>query len=446
MFHRPGKKRTTPITKPLGHLTAIVPPQQLLSNGKRQALMMKITASCGLALPRFDALGLTLIQNLIDHCQSMPETSNSYYALTGGLLDHALNRTEAALSLFRNYIVNEPETDLSEEQQLWGYALLSASILQGISKLQIDYHVDLFDKNGQLLKKWNPLLESMGESGSYYQFEFQSEGDLNFRHRLNLLFARLLMPVSGFNWIASNPQVLAIWLALLNEDTRTAGTLGAILIRADAIAIQRYFTEGMVIGQTGGRPARPNRLSRFIDPVPATLEQAAQGGVEFIQWLTNQLKSGLIMINKAPLMMVPGGLLISPELFKLFIREHPEYKNWQAIQKSFLALGLHQLNADGEATSRFEQPDAEEMLEGIIFSNYAVALPDQMKLHHSNTDMISSISAIEVVHMGQLSHQNFYQKERGAHTTALPHLSAKGTWQLAEEKRSTLQSENTRGG
>ena len=50
------------------------------------------------------------------------------------------------------------------------------------------------------------------------------------------------MPVSGFAWIASNPQVLAVWLALLNEDQRSAGTLGAILIRADAIGYSTLFT------------------------------------------------------------------------------------------------------------------------------------------------------------------------------------------------------------
>lgn len=443
MFHRPGKKEKVPFAKPLKDLTAIVKPQQLLSNGKRQALLNKLMASSGLDASRFNGICLSLIHHLIHHCQNLPETSNSYYSLPAGLLDHALNRAEAALSLFRDYILQENEAELSEEQRLWIYALFSAGILQGIGKLQIDYRVDLFDENGQLLKPWSPLLESMASVGDHYRFEFQPEGDPLFRRRLNLLLARQLMPENGFKWIVSNPQVLAIWLALLNEDTRAAGTLGAILIRADAIAIQRYFTEFLVVGQAGGRHARPNRLATFVDSVPATSAEKDQlMGVEFIQWLTNQLESGLIIINRAPLMMVPGGLLISPELFKLFMREHPEYKNWQAIQNGFLSLGMHELSADGEVTSRFEQAHTQQMLNGIVFSDYAVALPNTMKRHDLNTGAISSISATELIHQAQLSHQNFHRQESAGPLLALNHLSAAGKWQAAEATRPAPQSGN----
>ena len=34
-------------------------------------------------------------------------------------------------------------------------------------------------------------------------------------------------------------------------------------------------------------------------------------------------------------------------MFQLFMREHPEYKNWQAVQNGFLSLGLHRRAADG---------------------------------------------------------------------------------------------------
>ena len=201
MFHRTDRKATLPNAKPLKDLTAIVPPSQLLSENKRQVLLQKIAESCTFDSGRFDGICLSLIQNIIDHCQSMPETSNSYYSSAGGLLDHALNRTEAALSLFRNFVLQDGGNDLSEEQKLWMYALFSAGMLQGIGKLQSEYRVDLFDSNGQLLKEWSPLLESMASVGSYYQFEFQKESEEAFRRRLNLLVARLLMPATGFAWI-----------------------------------------------------------------------------------------------------------------------------------------------------------------------------------------------------------------------------------------------------
>lgn len=449
MFHRHVKKTKSAYAKPLKDLTAIVPPSQLLSETKRRELLKNITEYSALELPRFESLCLNLIHNLSNHCQSMPETSNSYYALPGGLLDHALNRTEAALSLFRQYIVQE-DGELSEEQKLWMYALFSAGILQGMGKLQIDYRVDLFDVNGQLLKQWTPLLESIASVGSYYQFEFLPEGEDDLRRRLNLLMARLLMPASGYAWIISNPDVLAVWLALLNEDARSAGTLGAILVRAEAIALQRYFNELLVKGAGARSGGRGNRIGTFVDNVPEPVaEKERMLGAEFIKWMTEKLAGGAIMINKSPLFIVPGGLLMSEDIFKLFVREHPEFKNLQAsiVKNAFLSLGLHSLGTDGTEISRFEQANTQQMQSGVVFaeSKYGVALPEQMKIHNMHTGEISTVSATELVHMAQFNQHYFNRQDHSASITALNHLSTTGEWQPAEEKSVSLQSGKTRG-
>lgn len=449
MFHRSVKKKKSAYAKPLKDLTAIALPSQLLSEAKRRELLKNITKYSALELPRFESLCLNLIHNLSNHCQSMPETSNSYYALPGGLLDHALNRTEAALSLFRQYIVQE-DGELSEEQKLWMYALFSAGILQGMGKLQIDYRVDLFDINGQLLKQWSPLLESIASVGSYYQFEFLPEGDDNLRRRLNILMARLLMPASGYAWIISNPDVLAVWLALLNEDSRSAGTLGAILVRAEAIALQRYFNELLVRGAGARSGGRGNRIGTFVDNVPEPVaEKERILGAEFIKWMSEKLAGGAIMINKSPLFIVPGGLLMSEDIFKLFVREHPEFKNLQAsiVKNAFLSLGLHSLGADGTEISRFEQANTQQMQSGIVFadSKYGVALPEQMKIHNMHTGEISTVSATELVHMAQFNQHYFNRQDHSASITALNHLSTTGEWQPAEQKSGSLQSGKKRG-
>ncbi|KTC64635.1 putative helicase/relaxase (plasmid) [Legionella adelaidensis] len=425
MFHKPHK---TPNAKPLKDLTAIVSPAQLLADAKRQQLLEKIEDFSGFEQTRFNTLCTPLIHNLINHCQSLPETYNSYYAQSGGLLDHALNRTEAALDLFRHFIIQE-STELSEEQKLWMYALFSAGILQGIGKLQVEFKIGLYDVNGQLIKTWNPVLESLAAVGSYYQYSFLGPTDEDFRKRLNLLLARMLMPAAGFNLIASNADVLAVWLSLLNEDWQSAGTLGAILVRADAIAIQRYFNEFLHTIAT--RRGRINRISTFVDTNPENLIDKEKAiGIEFIQWLTKSLEDGQIMINKAPLLMVPGGLLISPEIYKYFVREHPEYKNWQAIQNGFLSLKLHSVATDGTVEARFEQTATQQMHTGVVFSNYAIALPETMKIHNVNTGKISTISATELIHSAQ--HNNNFRQPASPTSSQLAHLNAHGKWEQVE--------------
>lgn len=435
LFQRQRTGSLSSQNKSIKDLTRLVHAPQFLSEDKRQALLKKMQMLSGLEKSRYDSLCGVLIDNLVEYCQNLPETANSYYSQPGGIVDHALNRTEAALSLFQEFMVHEQPESLSEEQKLWQYALYSAAILQGIGKLFLDYRVNFYDANGHFLKEWNPLLESLSSTGMYYFYEFQKEPEVEFRRRLNLLMARTLMPLSGFSWIASNPDVLAVWLALLNEDERSAGTLGALLIRAEALAIQRNLLEFIGKGstaQSGGR----YRSGTFSGGQPETLLEKEQAvGMEFIQWMIKALAESRIVVNKAPLFMVPGGMLMCAEMFQLFVREHPEYKNWQAVQNGFLSLGLHHRSLDGGVISRFEAKN--QMQTGIVFSKYALALPESVKIQQMNTGKVEPMSATELIHKAQFNSQFTQQKNVGV-ITPLEKLTAAGEWQVIENEADTF--------
>lgn len=437
LFQRQRKGSLSSQGKSLKDLTRIVNATLFLSEDKRQTLLRKMRVLTCLENSRYDSLCTILINNLVHYCQHLPETTSSYYSQPGGLVDYALNRTEAALSLFQEFMVQDQPDSLSEEQKLWQYALYSGAILQGIGKLFVDYRVSFFDASGHFLKEWNPLLESMTSTGVYYHYELQKEAEVDFRRRLNLLLAKTLMPGSGFAWIASNPDVLAVWLALLNEDESSAGTLGAILIRADAIAIQRYLLEFMVKNAASGSGGR-YRAGTFSGGQPESLLEKEQAvGMEFIQWMIKALDDGLIIINKAPLLMVPGGMLMCHEIYQLFVREHPEYKNWQAAKNGFLSLGLHSRALDGGVMSRFEHAQNKEMQTGIVFSKYALALPASVNVLQMNTGKVESMSATELIHKAGINSQFTQQKNAGI-VSSLQKLNAAGKWQSIENEGNTL--------
>ncbi|WP_209025853.1 TraI domain-containing protein [Legionella israelensis] len=445
MFRRQGKKTVAPSTRSMKDLMKILPVRQLLADEKRQNLLAEMKSLSGLEESRYESLCVVLINNLIQYCQSLPETSHHYYSQPGGIIDHALNRTEAALSLFSQFVVLDENAELSEQQKLWQYALYSAALLKGIGKLFVDFSVNLYDNHGYLLKSWNPLLENLTTFGKYYDYSFEKEPDIEFRRRLNLLLARAIVPASGFAWIASDVDVLTVWLALLNEDERSAGTLGAILIRADAIAIQRYFNRLMVKG-FGGRTGRYGRIGAFSDSTPASItEKEQQIGIEFIQWLARALEKGQIQLNKTPLFMVPGGMLMSADVFKWFVRENPEFKNWQAVQNGFLSLGLHEKGPDGKPTTSFEQINNQQIHSGVVFEKYGVALPEKLQVHNMNTGKSVNRSAVEVIHSTELAN-HFVRAHSSSPQASVQQLSSSGQWKKPEVTQAAIHPGVKRSG
>lgn len=427
LFTHYGKKGKPVQRQLLTDLMPISSPEQILLEEKRANLWSKITQACKLSPAQFESLGFSLATNLINDCQLLPETVNSYYSQSGGMLDYALNRTEAALALFATYVVADDSGEWSEEQKLWQYVLYSAAMLQGIGKLQIDLKVKCYNQQGQYLAQWNPLLTSLASQCRHYDYEFETEADVDFRRRLNGLLARRLMPEEGFAWIASNPQILQIWLALLHEDYQGAGTLGALLIRADSLALRRYFNQFLVRDQVAH--SSRHRTSTFSDGTPETIhDKEIKIGATFLAWLNTAIESLDVKINKEILFMVPGGLLIGSEIFKLFVQDNPAYKNWLAVKNSFLSLRLHQKGLEGEDDLRFEDFARGKMLHGVVLSNYALVLPEEVSVHGASGEQV--LSAVEFISQVDKGRHVLNAASGAAMSSGLPQLSQAGQWEI----------------
>jgi integrating conjugative element relaxase (TIGR03760 family) len=436
VFHKKDKSSSLKSikAKQSSSLMHIMTPAQGLLGEKRQAYIDVYRETMELDEKQFDSLCYSLLGNLINYYQELAETRNSYFSERGGLVEHAMSRTEAALSMCRKYFISQEEggSDISEMQQLWLYALYSAGLLQGIGKLMTDYIIEIFDDKGDYIGRWNPMLMSLASSASFYDYETDNQKPDAHRRRLNLLLARQLMPLEGFKWIAQNADVLEVWLALLNEDHRSAGTLGPILIRADALAINRYFLEKNAKDfAEKGKKGRYSKLpTTFGKPQEGKLAQSADNdplaGEKFIEWLQKALVSGKLMINKSPLFMVPGGMLMSADMFKYFIRESPEFKNWQEVQQSFLGLNMHTSAADGTTTQRFEQAKNQQIHSGVVFSSFAVVLPEQVKVMNMNTGVVKSMSALDAIN--SLTGSEFKSSASLQSSSQLQSLSASGQW------------------
>lgn len=431
MFSKERPLTKTSQVKALKDLIATENPDDVLKNPKYQKIISQIKSSLYLTNTEFASLANSLILRTIKYCQKLPESS-MYYANLGGLVDLALNRSEAALNLMQHTMIIE--TSPSEEQKLWLYALFSAAMLQGLGKLYTDYKVNLYDKNGQFIKSWQPLIENLIDNNAYYDYELLKGDDYNLKNSITPLIARHIMPKTGFEKIMSNSEIFATWLALLREDKEAAGPLAAILDRANAIAIQKYIHDFLL--KFGRYEGQENRLGAFSDTNPENkIDKEKILGAEFIAWITESLANGKIIINQEPLVIsvTEASVILHPSALDVYMQEHKKLKNRVAIQKAFLSWNMHLLT-DAAVKALSETNKASTTIQ----INTAL-LPETVKIYNQKTDKITSVSTLNLI----LNLQSYSQINSTKLGLSMNKLNAFGQWVSGEENVSKPINQRT---
>ena len=229
----------------------ILSADDLLSTEKRIQLLDDIKVLLNLPESEYESVFLKAIHHFADFVQNIPETDRSYYALLGGILDHALERVSLSLFLTRTYLIPsdtsaEANTD-AHEKMVWVYAVFTASLLLDIGKIPTRHSINLTNKDGQVVCPWEPFAGNMvinpEQDMTHYVFGFVEDHDDILRQKITPLLARQILPVEGFNLLASNKEVLLSWLALLSDDQRNMGSFLSVVKLVDAQLLENYFTD-----------------------------------------------------------------------------------------------------------------------------------------------------------------------------------------------------------
>lgn len=432
-----------------GKLSPVLTAEKILSDKRRADIISRLPTHMGLNHEKFSHLVMTLIRRFAEFTQLLPETRNSYFAHNGGLLDHGLERADAALSLVRGYFLPESadNIELTEPQTLWTYAVFSAALLNGVGKVATDFIIEIFDHQEKFLRSWMPFSGSMLTQGAYYDYEFDNVHPDSFKRRSSVVLARQLMPEEGFLWISSDKDVLSIWLALLEDDQRDAGTLGPILWRADAQVINHNLNQPKVPREFGARDRgmfSPSGLPFAVggSEKPLRVGEHQQVGMEFLRWLHSGLLTQKIKVNQSALFAVPAGMLMCPDLFKYFIREHPEFKNWLSVQNALVELGLLQVGMNGDVIQEFQKMSDSAKHMGVVLSNMHLVLPEQFHVvvPGSTESQVFTPEQLANAHQlqGDLSHIGPVNQAQQAHKF----ISPGGHW-VSDPKTSAVDPRYT---
>lgn len=378
----------------LASLSEVLRSEELLSEHKRQTLVGRIQGYLECNALDFPEGRLMALEIAALAVQELPDTHHRFYTQKGGLLDYMLHRTDIALELFKAALDADSQAEsYSKLQSHWQYALLTASLCQGLGKLYTDMFIQCFDAKGHALHMHHALVDIGFQGASYYDYHFQVEANVFLRNRATVLIARQIVGEAGLRRLTEHPDIFAVWLRLLDEDYAGAGVLGAILRRAHILALRLEWCQHL--SQYDYDPyAKPHRGASFMEFGPTDLAHWEEySALRFIEWARDGLAAGRLMINQSPLLAVPGGLLMCADMFKYFVREHPEFKNWRAVQNAFLAMGWGQQEASDNIT-RVDVP-GHGMQEGVVLREASVILPDAVMVCGEKNYTLSAVHYLE---------------------------------------------------
>ncbi|MDQ5884236.1 MAG: TraI 2 protein [Pseudomonadota bacterium] len=350
-------------------LLTVLTPSVLLSDLKRHELLQLMKNHFGFKDMRFEHLVQPVVDELAIACQLLPSTLHRFYALPGGLLDFALYRAQAAMEIFRQSILPPDTSELSEEQALWAYILITAGLLRGMGVIGTDYLVECYSEQAFSTGLWQPLWERLIERTPNYTIDFNEQTVDGLSAHLTPLLAKMWLPYAGFSWIARDPQLFLIWLQLLQEESEGMHVLEAILERAEAMAWQRMAKDALAHSAMDV-PLEYARISAFNQPqsyqIPSELI-----GIQFLLWLKENLARGQVVLNQNHLKVTEQGLIIEKEMFKWFLQQNNQYKNWRLIQQGVMSLNLHDKDFHGK--------------EGMLLIESRLFLPKEVIIRHGQT-------------------------------------------------------------
>ncbi len=410
-----GKMKKDKLEKVLAEspVTPVLNADDLLASESRQRTIKEIRDLMSLPEEEFDRWFLMVIRQFAEFVQNLPETARSFYASVGGLLDHALERTSLALFLCRTYLLPQSASmaTLDEPEMLWVYAVFTASLYLDIGKVATHHTITLTDAEGNEVKAWLPFTGNMISQSTHYVYGFNAQDHEHMRHLITPLLARQLIPDEGFYWIASNPDVLQAWLAMLADEQRQMGSLMTVIPLADAQILEGFFTDRKVFRHSlspktiaflaqlqkmrkaqefiGKQTDREQQIDKFAylqqDPKVPTTQQQSMFGLPsatanhaqatsaqaqqayshsavdtkavtqaFINWFRDSVAEGKTSVNQADSNVVVSdrGVLIDKQVLQNFIDQNPTHapKTVAEVQQTLLLAGIMTAANVGQVT------------------------------------------------------------------------------------------------
>ena len=314
-----GRKDISKIAYSEASLFPVMTADELLANSNRARIVKKIEKLADVHPDDFRILYMNLIRHFVEYVQVIP--AFPFHKL-GELMDDGLLRGLMAMEACHK------DHTVSEDPRLT-YAVFSAALLLDVAKVATQQRIMISDEEGKCIREWSPYDNVMVGQEKYYKIRFLGPGYAQMGELVTAIIARQIIPQQAFLFIAEDYHVLQMWLAMFNEDERTARVLGEILSR-----IKQKFDQFKEMHRL------PMMDLELEEP------EAVKDGEDFLAWVKENIENGHLKINHrdSKIFMVTEGAFLDSSVFQQFCETYGEtyrgQRDWIVVAKQFNHLGI----------------------------------------------------------------------------------------------------------
>ena len=317
-----NRKKVEP-TAPDDYYARVLSSQELIEMHGLSMIIERLSTLVAVPEDHFTALYLTPINNILYRSQNLPMFgADSTSPLSSFKFQCILNGMKIRESRILPKDIDAER--INAEKDIWRYVVFISLLMFGIGPTLTSRNIEYFDRFPNNTVNWNPYGKPM-PLGSKYLFSAEKRQP---EHSSSLTFLPLVFQPNSLSWLMKNS---------LAYNT----TLNSIAHPQNEDMISDIIKEAYQLEDptNNGNDQQVNPLAETNSPTQKEL------GGKFYSWLNGSVNNGHLTVDEPDSYVFRKGKqvgLLTPNIFQYYASL--QNLDWNAVQKGFLKLGLHEIN------------------------------------------------------------------------------------------------------